>query len=403
MRNNSTIHKLKYGFLSAVSAIIFTTVEVYAQMPQPPAAVSSDVEAAPDNTWQYILLFVLTLGAGAIYWIYANRKAKNATLGEKSQFSQKHDSSVDADKELEWLRRNKKLVGSNTKNISKKAASKGDGNKFGTLPANKTYAKAQNAAENKQAEVKEAKVLPVFSFQKLERSKPFDKLTISNDPALMSAVEQVQDEFEEDEAVRQLAVKILKAFRTRNSAEALSQVALYDLSSFLRSKAIAVLADFNHESVFETILLACADPAREVRAAAARGLFQVKFDRADAWTRISETDDEFRIKQAARAALEADLGERYFDRLVHRDVKSAYEAFAFVALLLKSDETESVFKAMQKHRDINVRKAILHVIKVTKEPNALEGLYGILENDNLPPEMREEADRLVEEIGMAVI
>lgn len=205
----------------------------------------------------------------------------------------------------------------------------------------------------------------------------------------MSAIEQTQDKFEEDEGFRELSVKVLAAFKTRNAVEAVSQVALYDLSSFLRSKAIAVLADFNYESVFETILLACADPTREVRAAAARGLFQVNFDRTDAWTRISETDDEFRIKQAARAALEADLGERYFDRLVHRDVKSAYEAFAFVALLLKSDETESVFKAMQKHKDINVRKAILHVIKITKEPNALEGLYAVLENDKLPPEMRE--------------
>ncbi|MEO6051318.1 MAG: hypothetical protein ABIP78_08305 [Pyrinomonadaceae bacterium] len=74
----------------------------------------------------------------------------------------------------------------------------------------------------------------------------------------------------------------MTAFRTRNSVEALSQIALYDLSSNLRSKAVATLTDFDHESVFEAILLACADPTREVRAASARGVFRLNFDRADA-------------------------------------------------------------------------------------------------------------------------
>lgn len=68
-----------------------------------------------------------------------------------------------------------------------------------------------------------------------------------------------------------------------------------DLSSNLASKAVATLTDFDHESVFEAILLACADPTREVRAAAARGLFRLNFDRADAWKRIIESNDEFRI------------------------------------------------------------------------------------------------------------
>ena len=66
-----------------------------------------------------------------------------------------------------------------------------------------------------------------------------------SDDALMSAVEQTQDEYEEDEEIRDLAVRILAAFKTRNSVEALSQVALYDLSSNLRSKAVSILADFD--------------------------------------------------------------------------------------------------------------------------------------------------------------
>lgn len=388
--------------LSFAFLFLFFTVEVWMQMPQ--VVVTDQPELEPpteDNTWWYIMLVLLAIGLmGAIYWLKVSKKQQKERA-ENANKKEIDPEAVDYDKELEWFRKNRKIInkqkspnGKLPKNFpqtSRVVKPKTAGGKMSEFQK----VSEENNIQNEQ--------LPVFSIERLEVARLFDQLPLSNDPALMSAVEQTQDEFEEDEGFRELSVKVLAAFRTRNAVEALSQVALYDLSSFLRSKAVAVLADFNHESVFESILLACADPTREVRAAAARGLFQVNFDRADAWTRIAETEDEFRIRQAARAAIEADLGERYFERLVHKDVKSAYEAFAFVALLLKSDETEIVFKAMQNHRDANVRKAVLHVIKITKEPNALEGLYAMLEDDRLSPEIREEVDRMVEEIGLGVI
>ena len=45
-------------------------------------------------------------------------------------------------------------------------------------------------------------------------------------------------------------------------------------------------------------------------------------------------------------------------------------------------------------------KHILHIIKITKEHNALEGLYNFLESSNLNEELRQEIDKLVEEIGL---
>ena len=148
------------------------------------------------------------------------------------------------------------------------------------------------------------------------------------------------------------------------------------------------------------LLLACADPTREVRAASARGLFRLSFDRADAWRRIAETNDEFIMKQAARAAIEADLVKRSFERLAHTDLKSAYEAFALVALLLRAGETEEVFEALTSHKDMNVRKAILHIIKITKERNALDGLYTLLEKNSLPADMQKQVDETIHEIGL---
>jgi hypothetical protein len=387
-------------FFGLFLILIFTVFEVAGQASK--VYVPERIEAEPvDDTWTYVIIFGL-LGALAaiIWWKYKGGNVtietqKGGSYGQNSPTaSWDRGEQLDADKELEWLRRNKKVVG---KKLTKNGArAKG-------LPDNRTKtapAQFELSSEDLLDKIQKFQFsqLPVNSFLELKPAKPFDLLPLSNDQALMSAIEQVHDEFEEDEEVRSLAVRILAAFKTRNSVEALAQTALYDLSSNLRSKAVSILTDFDHPSVFEALLLACADPTREVRAAAARGVFRLSFDRADAWTRLMESGDEFRMRHAARAATEANLVR--FERLVHEDLKVAYEAFTMAALLLKAGETVQIFDALQNHTDPNVPKALLQVFKVTKEPNALEGLYALLESSDLPDELRLEADALVAEIGL---
>ncbi|CAN5378702.1 hypothetical protein BH20ACI1_BH20ACI1_19290 [soil metagenome] len=387
--NKSQNHEIKYRLINLVMIVLFTTVEVWSQMPSVPVP-SPEAEQVEDFTWWYISLFVLCFGlVGAVLWWHSKRNAGKKAKTTKKKANAKDDSweigALDANKELEWLRRNHKAMGAQS---SKKLPSKP---KFIDVQAMKKS--SQNGNGNNQP------FLPIFSIDKLKPARPFEPLPLSNDPALISAIEQTQDEFEEDETVRELAVRILNAFKNRNSVEALSQVALYDLSANLRSKAVTILSDFDHESVFSTILIACADPTREVRAAAARALTRLSCNRADAWTRIIETEEEGRMVQAARAAIEGDMVERTFSRLVHSDRKFAYEGFTLFALLIKANETDAIFKALEKHEDLNVRRAILHVIKVTKNQKALEGLYTILERKTLPLELQEEVDKTIEEIG----
>jgi HEAT repeats len=394
------MNKFKFG--KVASLLLFVSTSVLAQMPSVSVPVE-EVAEQEDFTWWYVTLLVLAVAlAGAVFWWLNSRKVKKAATVKSKKNESKNkweEDSLDADKELEWLRKNQKI-------INKRGKKHGSGQKLpNRLP------KPSNVFERSNGEVEEVKleveamssgVLPVFSIQRLELARPFSPLSLSNDEALMSAIEQVQDEYEEDEEVRDLSLRVLAAFKTRNAVEALSQIALYDLSSNLRSKAATTLADIDHESVFEPILLACADPTREVRAAAARGLFRLSFDRADAWTRIAETNDEFKMRASARAAIEADLVKRSFERLVHTDFKSAYEAFTLVALLLRAGETKEVFEALMSHRDMNVRKAVLHCIKITKEPNALEGLYSLLEKASLPEELQREVDETIQEISFVM-
>ncbi len=325
--------------------------------------------------------FCVVVAAGIIGGLYFWRK-KKASFAVVSQADYNYQMSynhgvggsydmdgVDAERDLEWLRKAKKAT--------RKRETPSQGQAQSRLESTSTAASDAGidtkAFQEKMRKLQYAQ-LPINSFSQLAKAKTYSPLENSDDPSLLSAIEQANEEYEEDESVRDLAVRILTAFRNRNSVEALSQIALYDLSSNLRSKAVTVLADFDHESVFETLLLACADPTREVRAAAARGLFRLSFDRAHAWKRIIEANDDFRMSHAARAAVESGIVAKSFDRLIHEDLKIAYEAFSLVSLLIKAGETDTVFEALRDHKDDRVKYALLHVLKVHRDPRTLSRL-----------------------------
>lgn len=387
--------KNKNHFVSATLFLLFQsmTVNISAQITQ--VAVPKS-ESSDDYTWWYITLGALIVGlGGAVIWWLRSKKSEKQKLENYQAAQRERDfepESLDADKEMEWLRKNQLVLDSNHKRRKAKK-----------VPQPEVYEIAANENLEQTAPVSKADApMPVFEFQELMVSKPFSPLSLSNDESLLSAVEQVHEEDEEDEEVRDLSVKILAAFKNRNSVEALSQVALYDLSSSVRSKAVAVLAEFDHESVFETILLAGADPTREVRAAAARSLSRLSFDRANAWARITESGEEGRMRQSARAALEGGFVERSFERLVHPDRKYAYEAFVLLALMIKAGEVTPVFEALKNHPDANVKRAILHLIRVLKNHNALDGLYGLMEEKIISPELKDDVSKTIEEIGFVM-
>lgn len=380
--------------LNSASLSLLAATEVFAQMPTP---IPPRAQESEDYTWWYVSLFVLLLGLiGAVgWWLNSKKSAKEAKQNKpKEQRSDSWENALDVDKEMEWLRKNQGVINKrgNKKNGAKRKFPEGMPQPSRVFNENSDEA----APDLAQLDIP----LPVFGFQKLEFARPFNALPISNDDALLSAVEQTHEEFEEDEEIRELAVRILQAFKTRNSVEALSQVALYDLSSSLRSKAVSILADFDHESVFEAILLASADPTREVRAAAARGFTRLSFDRADAWARIAESGEEGKMRHAARAAIEGGYVERIFDRLIHRDPKNAYEAVALLSLLIKAGETDLIFEKLKLYRHLEVQRAILHVIKITDEHSVLNELYALLEQKGLAPELRKAVDETIEAVGL---
>lgn len=366
------------------------------------AAQSAPVAASENSVWMYVVIAMVVAGLGAaiLLWRKSRKGSDRPQFNYDNRYRNYHNNEsyelegLDADKELEWLRKAKKST-------AKPAAKTYVPKKAGTVKSQPTITATPATPDllndlNFDTKIFQEKMrklqysqLPINSFHEVSPAKIYEPLPLSNDPSLINAIDQANEEFEEDETVRDLAVRILTAFRMRNSVEALAQIALYDLSSNLRSKAVSTLTDFDHDSVFETILLACADPTREVRAAAARGLFRLNFDRADAWKRIVETNDEFRMSHAARAAIESGIVVKSFDRLVHEDLKVAYEAFTLVSLLIRSGETASIFDAIKGHKDERVRFALLHVIKVNKDERTLAELHEIQKHGMLPTDVSE--------------
>jgi hypothetical protein len=147
-------------------------------------------------------------------------------------------------------------------------------------------------------------------------------------------------------------------------------------------------------------LLACADPTREVRAAAARGFTRLTFDRADAWTRIAETGETGRMRHAARAAIEGGFVDRVFDRLIHPDSKQAYEAVTLLSLLVLSGETGPIFQRLRNDRNVELWRAVLHVIKITDSQNILNDLYALLEQKSLSSDLKKAIDETIESVGL---
>lgn len=345
------------------------------------------IQQAGGGWWFSIVLIVVGIAGVAGFFLWRRSQSRTTAPTITSAYSNYYNShesyemdGLDVDKELEWLRKAKK-----PKTVPQPKKSPGI-----TPPPARAIGVMDLDTRAFQERMRKMQYsqLPINSFADLRPAKLYEPLPVSDDPSLLNAIEQASEEFEEDESVRELAVKILTAFRTRNSVDALAQIALYDLSSNLRSKAVSILTDFDHASVFEPILLACADPTREVRAAAARGLFRLSFDRADAWKRIIETNDEFRMRHAARAAVESGFVVKSFERLVHEDLKVAQEAFSLTCLIVESGETETVFDSIKNHKDERVKFALLHVLKVRCDQRTLPALTELL-NGAFSVEVRE--------------
>jgi len=205
------------------------------------------------------------------------------------------------------------------------------------------------------------------------------------DETLQAALERIQNA---DVESRVHSAQQLAQFQVGRAVEALTALARQDAESAVRSAAVTSLGLINHESVFATVIVSLADEAREVRAAAARALSRLSFDRADAYVRVLESADGWALAEVAGACVKAGLAAQAINRLASDDRRQAYEAFSLLSLCAKAGETRPILDTVECHRDIEVRLACIRLLGLSNQPELGEQLLLIAGNGGVPERVR---------------
>ena len=218
---------------------------------------------------------------------------------------------------------------------------------------------------------------PIASVEELPES--------SDDERLAQALTLVASS---DVQERAEALKALAQFRVASAIEAMAIVARNDVEPNLRSVAISSLGTINHESVFPSILIGMADEAREVRAASARSLNRLSFDRAEAYVRVIETSDQPIIDQVAKACIQAGIVSQNLDRLAASDHRQAYETFSLICLLAKAKMSQPVLDAISDHANGDVRIKAVHLLACTGQPGTANQLRELAVKDGMREDVK---------------
>jgi HEAT repeat protein len=218
------------------------------------------------------------------------------------------------------------------------------------------------------------------------------------DEELSEALARLQDA---DVEARSAAARRLAQFHVQRAVEALTQIAANDPESAVRSAAVTSLGEIQHESVFAPVLMAFADEAREVRAAAARSLSRMNFDRAEAYVRLIETADDESLRKVASACVKAGMVGQAIDRVISEDRRLAYEAFSLLSLLTKAGETEPLMEAIGGHPEMSVRLALIRLLGTTAQPEIANQLRHLAVRDGIPENIRAALMEVVYKIDQA--
>jgi len=241
-------------------------------------------------------------------------------------------------------------------------------------------------------------VAPSFSNDLVSDSGIFDFAQLGQ---TQSAVEELPETIEDDSLkealtkatsdnpeVRSEAVKTLAQFPVKGAIATLVSMAQQDQESMVRSLAVSSLGFIDHELVFPAVLIGMADESRDVRAAAARALSRLSFDRTAAYGTLVQTADDQTLHDVAQACIKAGIVSQNIDRLASRDRRQAYEAFCLISLLAKAGMTAPILEAIEGHQNMGVRLSVIHLLASTGDDAVFEQLQQIAGNDELAEEIK---------------
>lgn len=205
------------------------------------------------------------------------------------------------------------------------------------------------------------------------------------DESLAEALERLASA---DVEARTAAAHSLAQYQVQRSVDALTALASRDPEPGVRAAAVTSLGVIDHESVFAPVLMAFADESREVRAAAARALSRLNFNRADAYVRLIETADAETLSNVANACVTAGMAKQAVERLASDDRRQAYEAFTLLSLLARAGVVAPILEAIREHRNEDVRLSAIKVLGIYGQPSVLRDVRELAVVDGIPETVR---------------
>jgi HEAT repeat protein len=206
-----------------------------------------------------------------------------------------------------------------------------------------------------------------------------------DDPELAEALAQIEGA---DVNARGMIAQRLSMYPVQRSVLALTSMVLSDSEPSIRAAAVSSLGSIDHESVFAPVLLALADEARIVQAAAARTMTSLHFDRADAYVRVMETAPPDLLRQVAQACIKTGIAAQAVDRLASEDRHQAYEAFSLFSLLARANEVGPIINVIENHQDEEARLCAVRVINLAGQAAIAPKLREIVALEGMPENVR---------------
>jgi HEAT repeat protein len=206
-----------------------------------------------------------------------------------------------------------------------------------------------------------------------------------DDPELNETLAQLEGA---DEGTRAMLAQRLSMYPLKNSVTALTAMVVSDAQPGVRAAAVASLGSIDHESVLAPVLIALADEARLVQAAAARTLTSLHFERGDAYVRVMETASPEMLRDVARACVKTGMVAQAVERLASEDRYQAFEAFTLFSLLARADETEPIFDVIENHRDEEARLCAVRVLHLAGKSAHAHKLRDIVGHDGMSENVR---------------
>ena len=191
-----------------------------------------------------------------------------------------------------------------------------------------------------------------------------------------------------DEATRISVAQELALHPAQSAVSCLTAMVINDGEPSVRAAAVSSLGSIDHETVFAPVLIALGDESRIVRAAAARTLTSLHFDRAEAYVRVMETADVEMLRRVAHACVNTGIVAQAVDRLASEDRRQAYEAFSLFSLLARAEETQPITDAIENHRDDEVRLCAVRVLSMSGQSSVVPRLREIAARDDISETVR---------------